>query len=74
MVPEDGWRSRTVSDEFRGMLRVISACVISSCQKLMGNEGCVPASIVMKCRLKVCIARSALLARLLKGGTHWYVM
>ncbi len=56
------------------MFKVISACGMSSCQKLMGNEGWVPARIDMNCRLKVCIARSALLDRFVYGGTNSYCM
>ena len=54
------------------MFNVISACGISSCQKLMGKEGCVLARMEMKCRLNVWIARSALLDRFVCGGTNSY--
>jgi hypothetical protein len=58
----------------RNMFKVIFAGGMSSCQKLIGKDGWVPASIAMKCRLKVCIARSALLDRFVNERRHELVL
>ncbi len=38
-----GWSAKA-----RSIFNVISACGMSSCQKLMGKDGCVSARIAMK--------------------------
>jgi hypothetical protein len=56
------------------MLRVSSACGRSSGQWLIGKAGWVLDKTLTKCRLKVWMAFSAVLVRLLSGGTRWYAM